>query len=85
MKKQRFLHSHLTVLIATFIASLIGCDAVQQKSQNRPSENMEQKSSSVALVGQVAPDFSLPDIHGHTVSLSALRGKAIVLNFWAAW
>jgi peptide methionine sulfoxide reductase msrA/msrB len=85
MKKQRFLPSYLTVLITIFIASLIGCDIVQQKNQNRPSKSTEQKGSSVTLVGQIAPDFSLLDMRGNTVSLSALRGKAIVLSFWASW
>jgi peroxiredoxin len=35
--------------------------------------------------GQTAPDFALQDIDGHTVRLSDLRGKAVVLNFWATW
>jgi peroxiredoxin len=29
-----------------------------------------------------APDFSLQDIHGNTVTLEGLRGKVVVLNFW---
>lgn len=35
--------------------------------------------------GQTAPDFALQDIDGHMVRLSDLRGKAVVLNFWATW
>jgi thioredoxin-dependent peroxiredoxin len=33
-------------------------------------------------VGDVAPDFTLPDQHGNPVSLSSLRGKAVVLYFY---
>jgi peroxiredoxin len=29
-----------------------------------------------------APNFSLKDLHGTTVSLESLRGKVVVLNFW---
>jgi peroxiredoxin len=29
-----------------------------------------------------APDFSLKDLKGNTVTLSSLRGKVVVLNFW---
>ncbi len=31
-----------------------------------------------------APDFSLPDLSGKNQALSALRGKPVLLNFWAA-
>jgi peroxiredoxin Q/BCP len=33
-------------------------------------------------VGDPAPDFTLPDQHGDPVSLSALRGKTVVLYFY---
>src|SRR5690348_3697979 len=32
-----------------------------------------------------AADFSLRDLSGHTVSLSAYRGKVVLLDFWATW
>ncbi len=34
---------------------------------------------------QEAPNFALKDLNGNTVQLSDLRGKAVVLNFWATW
>jgi peroxiredoxin len=33
----------------------------------------------------VAPDFSLESLDGGTMRLSDLRGKAVLLNFWATW
>lgn len=43
-------------------------------------------SWSVTLVpGEPAPEFSLPDIDGTTVSLSQLRGKTILIAFWSTW
>lgn len=32
-----------------------------------------------------APDFTLKDLHGRTVVLSELRGKIVLINFWATW
>lgn len=39
----------------------------------------------VVRVGDEAPNFQLRDLAGHTVSLSQLRGKVVLLNFWATW
>lgn len=36
-------------------------------------------------VGHPAPDFSLTTTSGETFKLSDLRGKPVVLNFWATW
>jgi cytochrome c biogenesis protein CcmG, thiol:disulfide interchange protein DsbE len=35
-------------------------------------------------IGEAAPDFTVTDSQ-RTVSLSQLRGKPVVLNFWASW
>ncbi len=32
-----------------------------------------------------APEFTLRDVNGKAVSLSSLKGKVILLNFWATW
>jgi peroxiredoxin len=35
--------------------------------------------------GFLAPDFTLESLSGDQISLSDIRGKAIVLNLWASW
>ena len=37
------------------------------------------------IVNSKAPDFNLRDMNGKAVSLSQLKGKVVVLNFFATW
>ena len=39
----------------------------------------------VARVGQPAPDFALTDLDGNRLSLAELRGRPVIVNFWASW
>src|SRR5262245_52009088 len=36
-------------------------------------------------VGRPAPEFSVPLMSGGTFTLRSLRGRPVVLNFWASW
>lgn len=36
-------------------------------------------------IGDQAPDFTLTDLSGQPLTLSDLRGRYVVLNFWATW
>lgn len=36
-------------------------------------------------IGQVAPDIQLPDPTGKVINLSSLRGKYVLIDFWASW
>jgi peroxiredoxin len=40
---------------------------------------------SAVKLGEPAPNFQLRDLDGHLVALSDLRGKVVLLNFWATW
>lgn len=45
-------------------------------------------AATVPLVGHAAPDFTLAPWNGasgQSIRLSALKGKPVVLNFWASW
>lgn len=37
------------------------------------------------MTGFLAPDFTLAALEGGDVQLSGLRGKPVILNFWATW
>lgn len=43
------------------------------------------ETSKVSGKGAVAPDFTLKDINGNSVTLSTFRGKYVLIDFWASW
>ena len=55
------------------------------------SVSLARPSPSVVIVGgsplldQPAPEFSLATANGETVTLSSLRGRPVIVNFWASW
>ncbi|HSK94380.1 MAG TPA: TlpA disulfide reductase family protein [Candidatus Angelobacter sp.] len=40
---------------------------------------------SATSIGAPAPDFTLTDLDGAPIQLSALEGRPVVVNFWASW
>src|SRR5690606_17009896 len=40
---------------------------------------------STTEVGSMAPDFSAPNPDGTRISLSDIKGKVTIIDFWAAW
>jgi peroxiredoxin len=42
-------------------------------------------TKSAVAVGQIAPDFQLPDLDGNPVNLSDFEGQVRLVDFWATW
>ncbi len=71
----KFLYQYVLLLLLAFsVSCLPGCDS---PSQTAPAASVE--------LDAVAPDFTLRDLSGVSVSLSDYRGKVVLLNFWATW
>jgi thiol-disulfide isomerase/thioredoxin len=74
MLKKRLLVPLLAVL------GLAGCNQ-QPASPALPKENVVAAGD----IGSQLPDFSAKDLQGHPVSSSDLRGKVVLIDFWATW
>jgi peroxiredoxin len=48
-------------------------------------EREEKAIARKEMIDKPAPDFTLKDINGNDFSLSSLRGKYVVLDFWGSW
>ena len=57
---------------------------IDNNSYFKNFENKLIKIKSISI-GSVAPDIILNDTSGVPISLASLRGKYVLLDFWAAW
>ena len=62
-------------------------EVARQLDQYTAAQNQPQPQAQPGQVmeGQMAPNFTLPDIDGKPFALSSLRGKYVLLDFWASW
>lgn len=59
--------------------------AEMQAAQYNAQKKMEAERDQMLAVGKEAPEISLPNPNGETLNLSDLRGKYVLVDFWASW
>lgn len=64
---------------AAWKLELANLPRVYQEEDGKP------RAISSPLIGKPAPDFSLPTTSGSTWALRKMRGRVLVLDFWASW
>lgn len=75
----------LLVLVALVVAIIFWPVEVSATSSNTPTAQQDIEATTLIHAGDVAPDFTVQMLDGSTVTLSELRGKVVLVNFWATW
>jgi len=73
---------HFLSINDTILSSLIETYPSNELVQIRKNEVDKQKH---LMIGSLAPEITLPDPSGKMFSLSSLRGKVVLIDFWASW
>jgi peroxiredoxin len=69
----KYENSRLSSLITNFVRTV--------KTQVEQRKTANQRLG----IGAVAPEIALPNPQGDTIKLSSLKGKYVLLDFWASW
>ena len=77
---KKVLHNGLIILVLLVIWAS-GCGV---KTEREEIGEQEEVISAEKEWGN-APDFTLPDLEGNSLTLSDFKGRVIILNFWATW
>lgn len=68
------------LFLSLAVIGLVGC--------NQHSASPAQPKEHVVAAGEIGshlPDFSVKDLQGHALSSADLRGKVVLVDFWATW
>ena len=63
----------------------LGARLTEIEQQAGAASGGDEENMTAVKVGDMAPDFSLPDPSGKKISLSSFRGKYVLVDFWASW
>lgn len=88
MTKKMFGLVIVASLIAIMIASFVKKNVDTEESfdsEQRGVDLVDVTAEEGLIKGDMAPDFTLTTLDGKKVQLSDLKGKKVIVNFWATW
>ena len=74
---------YIKVLCVFFLSVMFIVSANAQDSIDTKVKTEEE--TTIVKVGDMAPDFTVEMLDGRSLKLSEMKGKVVLLNFWATW
>ena len=75
----------LLVLIALVVAIIFWPVEASAAGSAAPTAQNDIEATTLIHAGDMAPDFTVEMLDGSHITLSELRGKVVLVNFWATW
>ena len=79
----------MLIALLGLVAAILLWPNEAQATEGELAANVEQQddveATTLVKVGEMAPDFSVEMLDGRTIKLSELRGKVVMVCFWATW
>jgi peroxiredoxin len=75
----------LVVLIALVVAIILWPVEAKAANGSAPTAQQDIEATTLIHAGDVAPDFTVEMLDGSSITLSELRGKVVLVSFWATW
>lgn len=79
---KEWMRKHL-MIVSLALSALAGCK--QQQAAGLILIQPEKNAAAAGEIGSRMPDFTLKDLDGHEISSADLRGKVVLIDFWATW
>ena len=74
----------MLVILLALVAVIIFWP-VEASANSAVQQPQDIESTTLIHAGDVAPDFTVEMLDGKRVTLSSLRGKVVLVSFWATW
>lgn len=78
-------NTSLWIMLALIALIIVVMVLLPSCGNNARKAASEAEATTLVQVGDKAPDFTVGMFDGSRVTLSDLRGKVVLLNFWATW
>jgi len=80
---------YFNMVDSSLINSIPESEAVKalhaQIEEYKKQKGADAKINAIIGIGATAPEIALPNPDGDTIALSSLRGKYVLIDFWASW